>query len=129
MSSIRRSGHPLFVVLLALLLALAPFVHTHRGDSVQHGWHLHFGHLHVGATHFDANEADLVTLGTACADTRERAVSQDSIQLPELAPPPPLRLLPPRAVALPAPTPPPAALAWHRASGLPPPAAAPPTTA
>ena len=38
------------VTMLALLLALAPFVHGHLGQPVQHGWHLHAGPLEVGGS-------------------------------------------------------------------------------
>ncbi len=38
------------VALLALLLALAPFVHGHLGQPVQHGWHLHVGPVEVGGS-------------------------------------------------------------------------------
>jgi hypothetical protein len=38
------------VAMLALLLALAPFVHGHLGQPVQHGWHLHMGAVEVGGS-------------------------------------------------------------------------------
>ncbi len=38
------------VAMLALLLALAPFVHGHLGQPVQYGWHLHVGVIEVGGS-------------------------------------------------------------------------------
>ncbi|OIQ94230.1 hypothetical protein GALL_237560 [mine drainage metagenome] len=38
------------LTMLALLLTLAPFVHGHLGQPVQHGWHIHVGPLEVGGS-------------------------------------------------------------------------------
>ncbi len=46
--SVRHSIRLVTVTMLALLLALAPFVHGHLGQPVQQGWHLHAGPLEVG---------------------------------------------------------------------------------
>lgn len=122
--------HPLFVALLALLLALAPFVHGHRGPAPMNGWHVDVGDLgsRSGTTHFSTDDST-VTVAVAAAQTRPSGAVLAAAQLPELAPPPaPLRLVQPRgwrAVASTCPSMP----SGHRACGLLPPAAAPPTTA
>lgn len=41
MAAARSPLHSTWIALLALLLALAPFIHGHLGQPLQRGWHVH----------------------------------------------------------------------------------------
>ena len=127
MRSLRFSVHGVMIVLLATLLALAPFVHGHRGGAQQGDAHLHFAHAAAGPIHVEPDTSDVVGVDLAFSGSREHAAVQALIHLPDLAPAPkmvPLR--PVRRVSVP---PTVVARARLHACGLPPPAAAPPLTA
>ncbi len=126
MRSFRLSLHALMIVLLASLLAAAPFVHAHRSGVEEGPSHMHFAHAQAGVIHLEADEADMVDMGLACTGTREHAVAQVLIHQPDLAPAP--RSAPPHPALRVAMATGVAPRVRLRGCGLPPPAAAPPLT-
>ncbi len=127
MRFLRLVFHALMIVLLAALLAAAPFVHGHRGGAGEGGAHVHFPHVQVGVIHIEADESDVVDISLGCAGTRESGVAKElaQLRLPTLA-----SDLTPRRLERRVPLAPDliARVRLH-ACGLPPPAAAPPLTA
>ncbi|OIQ65960.1 hypothetical protein GALL_524760 [mine drainage metagenome] len=120
-----RLLRPLWL-LLALMLAQAPFVHAHAGAPLGHGWHLHLPRLDAAAGPVLLAH-DSATTELLAAWVPQRG-SRDALRT-GLTPVPAPRLhaadVPPMVLALRASRPLITRARTHRA-GLPPPAQAPP---